>query len=76
MPVIEAKVIEGVFNAEQKKLIIQRLTDAMVSVEGEGLKEATYVLISEVRQGEWGIGGQPMTAQMVKELAARKGGGR
>ena len=32
MPQIDVHLIKGVFDAEQKKQIIQKLTDAMVSV--------------------------------------------
>jgi len=35
MPQIDVHLIKGVFDTEQKRQIIQRLTDAMVSVEGE-----------------------------------------
>lgn len=38
MPQIDVHLIQGVFNAEQKKQIIQTLTDAMVSVEGENMR--------------------------------------
>jgi len=34
MPLINVKVIEGVFSAEQKARIIRNLTDAMVEIEG------------------------------------------
>jgi 4-oxalocrotonate tautomerase len=70
MPQIDVHLIKGVFNSEQKKQIIQKLTDAMVSVEGENLRGVTWVKILEVNSGEWGIGGQPLTTEAVKELAA------
>ncbi len=38
MPQIDVHLIKGVFNAEQKKQIIQKLTHAMVSVEGENMR--------------------------------------
>ena len=34
MPFINVRVIEGVFDAERKREIIERLTDAMVEIEG------------------------------------------
>ena len=33
MPLIEVHLIEKVFNPEQKRQIIQKLTDAMVSIK-------------------------------------------
>jgi 4-oxalocrotonate tautomerase len=59
-----------VFSPEQKREIIQKLTDAMVSIERENMRGVTWVKISEVTSGEWGIGGQPLTTEAVKELAA------
>ena len=70
MPLIEVHLIENVFSPEQKRQVIQKLTDAMVSVEGENMRGVTWVKISEVASGEWGIGGQPLITEAVKELAA------
>ena len=41
MPLIEVHVIENVFNAEQKRQMISKLTDAMVSIEGEAMRGVT-----------------------------------
>ncbi len=70
MPFINVKVIEGVFNAEQKTQISERLTDAMVSVEGESMRGVTWCVIDEVRSGDWAIGGQALTTEAVRALAA------
>lgn len=70
MPLIQVKVIENVFTPAQKKEIITKLTNAMVSIEGESLRPVTWVLIEEVPSGEWGIGGQAMTTEDVCALAA------
>ena len=34
------------------------------------MRGVTWVKISEVASGEWGIGGQALTTEAVKELAA------
>ena len=70
MPLIQVKLIEGVFSSEQKRQIIEKLTDAMVEVEGENMRPVTWVTIEDVRSGEWGIGGQAMTTEAVRALAA------
>jgi 4-oxalocrotonate tautomerase len=72
MPLIQVKLIEEVFTPAQKKEIITRLTDAMVAVEGENMRSVTWVLIEEVRSGEWGIGGNALTTSDVRALAAGK----
>jgi 4-oxalocrotonate tautomerase len=70
MPLINVKVIEGVFTTEQKGQIAERLTDAMVSVEGESLRGVTWCVIEEVKSGDWAIGGQSLTTESVHALAA------
>jgi 4-oxalocrotonate tautomerase len=72
MPLIEVHLIENVFNPEQKCRIIQKFTDATVSIEGENMRGVAWIKISEVMSGEWGIGGQPLTSEAVKDLAAAR----
>jgi 4-oxalocrotonate tautomerase len=70
MPLINVKLIEDVFTPEQKREIVERLTDAMVSVEGENMRPVTWVIVEEVRSGDWGIGGKPLTTGDVRALGA------
>ena len=72
MPLVNVKCIEGVFSDSQKKQLIERLTDAMVSIEGENLRQVTWVVIEEVKSGDWGIGGTPLSTEDVKALASGK----
>ena len=70
MPLIQVKVIEGVFTPAQKREIVRKLTDAMVSVEGEAMRPVTWVVVEEVKSGDWGIGGKALTTADVMALAA------
>jgi 4-oxalocrotonate tautomerase len=70
MPLIQVSVIKGVFSPEQKSQMITRLTDALVSIEGENMRGVTWVKIDEIESGDWGIGGQPLTTEAVLALAA------
>ena len=71
MPLIQVKLIEGVFDASEKERIIESLTDAMVSVEGESMRPVTWVTIEEVTSGEWGMGGKALhTGDVVGMRAA------
>ncbi len=70
MPLINVRLIEGVFDDEQKHQMIERLTDTMVGIEGENMRPVTWVVIDEVKSGEWGIGGNAMTTADVHALAA------
>jgi 4-oxalocrotonate tautomerase len=70
VPLINVKLIENVFTPEQKHRIVEELTDAMVAIEGEAMRPVTWVVVEEVRSGDWGIGGKPLTTQDVRALAA------
>jgi 4-oxalocrotonate tautomerase len=72
MPLIQVKLIEGVFTEAQKREMVTKLTDAMVSIEGEAMRPVTWVVVEEVKSGEWGIGGKSVTAADVKAMAAGK----
>jgi 4-oxalocrotonate tautomerase len=58
MPFTTVKVIEGVFSKEQKAQLIKKITEAMIEVEGEGMRDLTWVVIEEIKQGDWAIGGK------------------
>jgi 4-oxalocrotonate tautomerase len=70
MPLLNVKMIEGVFTPTQKQEMIRKLTDTMVSIEGENLRPVTWVVIDEVKGGDWAVAGKPLTANDVKALAA------
>jgi 4-oxalocrotonate tautomerase len=70
MPIVNVKVIEGVFDDDQKHAMVEKLTDAMVEIEGENMRGVTWVFIEESKSGDWGVGGQLLTTEAVKALAA------
>jgi len=73
MPLVTVDVIKDVFSPEQKREIIEKVTDAMIEVEGEALRPVTWVRIQEVNQGDWAIGGQMLAAKDVQAMAAGEG---
>ena len=70
MPLVQVKLIEGVFNRDQKQEMVTRLTETMVDIEGEAMRPVTWVILEEVASGEWGVGGKALTTQDVKDLQA------
>jgi 4-oxalocrotonate tautomerase len=52
--------------------MISKLTEAMVAIEGENMRKVTWVVIEDVKSGEWGIGGQALSTEAVKAMAAGK----
>jgi 4-oxalocrotonate tautomerase len=71
MPLIDIQLIEGVFNPAQKRTMIEKVTEAMVGIEGEAMRGVTWVRVFEVPSGEWAIGGKPLTTADVKALQAQ-----
>ena len=72
MPLINVKLIEGVFNEVQKKKMVTDLTDAMVAIEGEAMRQVTWVVIEEVKSGNWALGGKPLTTADVRALQGNR----
>jgi 4-oxalocrotonate tautomerase len=70
MPLVDIQLIRGVFTPDQKKQMIQKVTDAMVTVEGEAMRPVTWVRVQEIESGDWAIGGNPLTTADVKAIAA------
>jgi 4-oxalocrotonate tautomerase len=71
MPIVTIDVIKDVFSPSQKQQLIERVTDAMVSVEGEALRGVTWVRVQEFEQGDWAIGGKLLVASDVHALSGR-----
>ena len=70
MPLVNVRLIEGVFTPEQKSEMIHQLTETMVRIEGENLRPVTWVIVDEVKSGDWGIGGQAFTTEAVHAMQA------
>jgi 4-oxalocrotonate tautomerase len=68
MPLINVRLIEGVFDDDEKAQMVEKLTDTMVEIEGENMRGVTWVVIDEVKSGDWGLGGQALTTDAVRSL--------
>jgi len=68
MPIINVKLVEGAFRTDQKHKLLSTLTDAVESIV-PGLRDVTFITIEEVK--DWGIGGQPITAEKVAAHAEK-----
>lgn len=72
MPLVTIDVIKNVFTPKQKEQLIEKVTAAMVEVEGENMRPVTWVRINEFESGDWAIGGQRLSAADVQALAKGK----
>jgi 4-oxalocrotonate tautomerase len=68
MPLVTIDVIKDVFTPQQKQELIERVTEAMIAVEGEALRSVTWVRVQEFEQGDWAIGGKSLQASDVHAL--------
>jgi len=63
MALVTIDIVKGVFSQEQKKEMIEKVTDAMISVEGEAMRQVTWVRLNEVEN--WAVGGLLLNADIV-----------
>lgn len=73
MPLVTIDLIKNVFSPKQKQELIDKVTEAMIAVEGEALRGVTWVRIQEFEEGDWAIGGKSLRASDVHALASGKG---
>lgn len=64
MPLVKITSPEGVFTDEQRRAMIERVTEAMIEVEGESFRDKTWVIYEEVPEGSFAIGGTPIARKV------------
>ncbi|MGI3184320.1 tautomerase family protein [Nioella aestuarii] len=64
MPHIEIKVLEGVFDAEEKARIIRAVIKAFGDAAGGRMFENTSAKIQEYPSGSWGVGDKILTTEV------------
>ena len=70
MPLITVKVFEDELTKDQSKALIEKITDSVTQVTSEKLRPATWVVIEEVKDGQWGVGGNALSLDDVKKMIA------
>ena len=58
MPYIDVKLYEGRLDPESTQRLIERLTEAVVEVYGEAIRDQTWIVLQEISPVRWGIGGR------------------
>lgn len=71
MPLIQVKVFEDELSQEQSRDLVNKITDAVTEVTSEKLRDVTWVIIDEVKNGHWGVGGNAIGLDDVKNMMAR-----
>lgn len=72
MPLIRATLVENAITAEQKQELIGRITDAVATVYGDHMRPNIWVLIEEIKSGQFGAAGHGITTEQMRALIARE----
>jgi 4-oxalocrotonate tautomerase len=59
MPFLDVKIYESRLDSRTEAALIDALTQAVVDVFGESVREQTWVALTGVPAPRWGIGGRP-----------------
>jgi 4-oxalocrotonate tautomerase len=70
MPLVEIELLDGVFDDNQKREMIRKVTEAMVDVQGEAMRDKTWVRTKIIPSGHFAIGGDIMDPAGVRKPAA------
>ncbi|MDQ1024034.1 4-oxalocrotonate tautomerase [Streptomyces umbrinus] len=69
MPFANFKVPAGTLTEKQKEQIITRTTELYVDIYGERARASTLVVVEEVTDGGWGVGGEVLTLAKLQAPA-------
>ena len=68
MPHITISTVRGILDNAQKRTLLERITDLMVEIEGQGdpeFRRSVWVKIEEQEPGHWMAGGIIPTADII-----------
>ena len=68
MPYVTISTVRGILDAAQKKSLLERITDLMVEVEGQGsadFRRNVWVRIEEQEPAHWSLGGMQPTSEII-----------
>lgn len=68
MPNITISTVRGILDAEQKRAMLERITDVMVEIEGQGnpdFRSKVWIKIEEQEPANWMAGGLIPTPEMI-----------
>ena len=68
MPLVEVKVFQDELTPEQTKDLIEKITDAVTTVTSPRLRDAVWVVVHEIKSGNWGAGGKVLGVTDVRKI--------
>ena len=66
MPFVSVKALEGFLSTEEKQRLIKEITDSVVAIKGEVVRDGTWVTVEDVPSGAWGIGGKILEKKVAR----------
>jgi len=72
MPLVTIKVFKDELSNSQAKDLIRKVTEAVIPFVGEKLRDNTWVLIEEIANGSWGIGGRTFGLEDVRAIQSQE----
>jgi 4-oxalocrotonate tautomerase len=77
MPLIDVRLLSGVFSSDERARLAEGLVSAVMAVKGESFRDETVVLITELPVGSWYEGGAAASpeALMGRRIEARADAG-
>ncbi|HEX6344726.1 tautomerase family protein [Umezawaea sp.] len=66
MPFANLKVPAGTLTAEQREVLVTKVSDLYAEMFGEQARATTMVLVEDVVDGGWGIGGRVLTLAALR----------
>jgi 4-oxalocrotonate tautomerase len=68
MPLIEVNVFEDELTPDQTKDLIRKLTEAVTTVVSPRIRDVVWVVVHEIKSGNWGAGGKPMGVEDIRKM--------
>jgi 4-oxalocrotonate tautomerase len=70
MPCVEIKIIEGELSKDETRKLIENVTDVFVSFLGENMRNNIWIMVHEMKDGSFGVGGQVIELKDIRALQA------
>jgi len=71
MPFAKIVTVKDALNTDEKRLLKEKITDALVEIEGGGnpdFRQHVWVVIDEIEGENWSVGGLEPSAEMIQAI--------
>ena len=71
MPYVSISTAKGILDVEQKRTLLEKVTDLMVEIEGQGnpeFRKVVWVKIDEQDPSHWSLGGTTTSPERIAQI--------